>query len=516
MAAAERPWRVVPRDLFTFTTTELHELHVAVMVAFDETAVFQPSMNLEQVNAALEAVGWNDPVSDDQLHQVLAQLVRWRLLDAAQDHTARYATPDEFERRNLQWSLTPAGQAAVGGVLHALQLLRRSASLQPAVLDAIADGLGDLGRLLGTHGEEPRISTRLAEVEGHLQSLVENVRQFNTQLQRLLREDATSDEVFLDVKRRTVTYLEEYITGIERPTHRVATGIRDIEAIGASVLFDRALQGANLAPVPGLDPAPTWLAERVRRWAALRAWFAPADLSTPRIDALTGLARQAIIQLLRVLERRWESRRRAASIAEDFRALACWFATAATEEEAHRLFNAAFGLWPARHAHLLAEDHEAVPTTSGWCDAPPVVVAPALRTTGTLTNRGHVRPIADPAVVRARRQREQAEILARAEALRAGLVTNEPVRLSFFARLDRACFGELLELLGTALAAPVAGDGTRRGASIDGQVEVVLTDLGDGRTATIETDDGTLTGTDYEVTIEFADAPARVQEAAGG
>src|SRR5438876_893620 len=214
------------------------------------------------------------------------------------------ATPAEFERRNLQWSLTTQGQAAIGGVLHALDALRQVAGLQPAVIEAIADGLADLHDLARDPSTDAgRIATRLAEVESHLISLVTSVRQFNTQLQRLMRDDATSDEVFGEVKRRTVVYLREYIDGVERPTRRVQAGIERLVALGVEGVFDRALAGANLAPVPGADPGIAWRAERARRWDALRAWFAPEVVAEvpgapdvqPRIAALVGLAREAIL-----------------------------------------------------------------------------------------------------------------------------------------------------------------------------------------------------------------------------
>lgn len=40
-------------ELFRFTTTELRELHVAVMAAFEQSAVLAPALNLEGVRAAL-------------------------------------------------------------------------------------------------------------------------------------------------------------------------------------------------------------------------------------------------------------------------------------------------------------------------------------------------------------------------------------------------------------------------------------------------------------------------------
>lgn len=97
-----RPWRSVDPDLFRFATTELGGLHVAIMAAFEESAVLAPAMDLDAVRAALARAGWDEPTEDDTIARALAALIGWRLLEATQDHGARYATPEEFERKNLQ------------------------------------------------------------------------------------------------------------------------------------------------------------------------------------------------------------------------------------------------------------------------------------------------------------------------------------------------------------------------------------------------------------------------------
>lgn len=523
--AERRPWRQVDGDLFRFTTTELRELHVAVMSAFHEAAVLAPALNLDDVRTAVAAAGWDEPLTDDALHQVLESLVRWQLLDATQDHGAQYATPEEFERKNLQWSLTHRGESAIGGVLHALDALRRAVGLQPALLDAVGDALADLAALLAepltapSHSDvDARLHLRLADVEAHLAALVQSVRQFNGHLQRLLREDAVDDTVFLDVKRRTVTYLEEYVAGVERARRRLHAGIERVERLGLATLFDRALRGANLAPVAGVDPGPEWLADRARRWDALRAWFAGATDAAPRLDGLVGIARTAILELLRVLERRWDSRRRSTSVANDFRRLAALFATAPGDAEAHRLFCAAFGMWPSRHAHLPPPDGEARSSSTSWAVSTPVEVAPSLRTTGTVTNRGRVRPVADPAAVRAARLHAEAIALGAHEELRRMLATDGAVRLGTFGELPADAFAELLALLAAGLEAPLGADGARRTMSIDGRVEVVLVDPGDGRTATLTTVDGALHGPDLLVSITLhgaAPEPARLAGSEG-
>jgi len=509
-----RLWRGLDPDLFRFTTTDLRELHVALMTGFERASTLDPALNVDRVRQALASVGWDEPLEPEPLQRALASLVGWGLLEVTQDHGAHYASPEEFERKNLQWSLTPRGEAAVRGLLAALDALEHAVGLQPAVLDAIGDVLHELVTLLeGTRSDavDARTHVTLAQLEGLLTGLIGSVRQFNGHLQRLLRDDAVDDLVFSDVKHRTISYLQEYVAGVDRPQRRLQQGVERLGAIGTSVLFDRALAGANLAPVGLADPAPAWLAERQRRWDSLRAWFAPTDGAAPRIAGLLDVARTAIVELLRVLERRWDRRRRSASVAHDFRRLADWFAEVPGDAEAHQLFAAAFGLWPSRHAHLLAVDEAYVAPTRTWLEAPGVDVVPSLRTTGDLTNRGRTTPVRDPRLTRTLRQREQIRLLAEHEAVRATLRTDGRVRLSSFGRLDPTVFDELLELLGTALAASLDGSGCRRAMSQDGRAEVVLQDPHDGSRCVLRTVDGALRGPDLWVSIELPD-----EAAAGG
>lgn len=498
-----KAWRHVDGDLFQFATTDLHELRAAIMLVFDESSVLRPSLGFDEVLRGLREQGWDEPIEEARLQTSLAALVGWGLLDATQDHAARYSTPEEFEKKNLQWSLTPRGQAATAGFLRAFEVLRATVSLQPAVLDAMADGLIELRKLVTTDAAESRITTRLAEVEQHHESLVANVRQFNGQLQRLLREDAASDEVFQDVKQQTLAYLREYLRDLERPARRLARGIRALEEVGVTEMQERALVGANLAPTPGRDSWGTWLAERERRWKALTAWFAPKPGQAAQIESLRRVANQAILQLLRVLDRRWQARRRSASAERDFRVLAQCFGEASSEATAHQLFHAAFGLWSARHADLVEGDHFTSRDTS-WCDAPAAVVAPSLRASGTQTSRGRTRAVRDPSTLRAERQKRQAAELQRNAALRAQLVTAGVARLSAFGLLPPGPFAELLSLLAAALSSSPRSDGTRRATSDDGQVEIVLTNAQLGAApARLQTHDGVLLSPDYQVEIQL-------------
>ncbi|MFF8594845.1 TIGR02677 family protein [Streptomyces sp. NPDC015220] len=498
--------RRIPPEMFRFTTGERADLYGAVLDAFGVAGEhLETALGLDAVRERLRAVGWPAAVEDEELHETLRKLVQWKLLDVVHNHAENYRTAEEYERRNLQYSLTRRGEAALAGVRHALEVLASTGALQTAVLEAIADRLDELCLLFGEPASaDRRIFSTLRELEGHLEALVENTKAFNGELQRLLRAEGADLEVFREVKAATVAYLQEFLVNLDRRGQTVAAAVARVEEQGITVLRERALRGAELPPMAGEDPAAGWLESRRARWAGLRAWFLPDDGTRPRIDQLHDIARRAIVSLLQVLERINESRRRSSSAVQDFRELSRWFAAAPAEEDLHRLWAAAFGLGPARHAHLAHPDPELIPSSHSWSEAPPVEVSALLRTSGRTERFTRTARVRDVAAVRAERaERARAERAELACAWRV-LETDGPVRLSSFGALDPAVFDRLLDLLGRALSARPDASGLRRAMTGDGRVEIALSAPPDERTAVLRTTKGTLAGPDYVVHMTAA------------
>src|SRR5260370_31540725 len=194
-------------------------------------------------------------------------------------------------------------------------MLASTGALPTAVLDAISDRLGDLVHELEA-GTDRRIFSTLSELEPHLEALRSNTKQFNGELQRLLRADGTDLATFHEVKASTVAYLQEFLTNLDYRSHAIAERIRQVEFHGVGLMHKRALAGAELPQLSG-DPGPAWLQHRRIRWAGLRAWFLPEDATPARVGQLHDIARRAILTLLQALERITDSRRRRSSVAAD-------------------------------------------------------------------------------------------------------------------------------------------------------------------------------------------------------
>ncbi|MET7328437.1 TIGR02677 family protein [Nonomuraea sp. NPDC005650] len=499
----------VPPEMFRFTATDRSDLNTAVLYAFGEANErLETALTVDAVRERLRAVGWYAPVGEQELTTTLKQLALWGLLDVIFNHAGSFATAEEYERKNLRYSLTRRGEAAFAGVQHAMAMLASAGALQTAVLDAIADRLGELESLLRDPdpGRNRRIFASLRELEGHLDGLRDNTRQFNGELQRLLRVEGTDLTTFHEVKGATVAYLQEFVTQLEQRGDAVAAALHEVAGHGVGVLHARALDGADLPKVPGADHATPWLAARAAKWESLCLWFAPGEENpesggAPRVRRLHDVARRAIVSLLQVLDRITDSRRRSSSAAADFRTLARWFAGAPSEDDAHRLWDAAFGLGPARHAHLGHADAELIPAGVPWQEAEPVEVSALLRSRGRTERMGRTGKVRDVVALRAERRELAGKERAELEDAWSALATTGATRLSQLGELEHDTFGRLLDLLGRALAEPPDSTGFRRAVTSDGRVEIVLRAPDDGAVAVLRTSEGWFRGPDYLVDV---------------
>ncbi|WP_245733664.1 TIGR02677 family protein [Lentzea jiangxiensis] len=456
----------VPADLFRFTTTGHAELHTAVVRVFGvANERLETVLTADDVQQRLRSVGWSEQVADDELAASLTALRGWGLLDASRQ----------------QYGLTKLGEAAYAGLKHALETLTGSGSLQTAVLDAIANRLDELGKPLDDRGT----FTKLMELEGHLDTLKVNTTRFNADLQRLLRDEDADLATFQDLKRTTITYLRDFIADLDDRKQR----IRDaISAIDPAELHERARSGAG----PHLDPE-AWLRQRAANWTSLETWFDSAD-------ELQDVSRKAIVQLLRVLDRISEQRRKPTNTAADFRALARWFGRTGTEAEAHELFNAAFGLYSSRHAHLAHADGELIPSGEAWENTPPVPVSPQLRATGKQEHIGSTGKVRNVDEVRRNRRVQAEKERAELEHAWSQIKTDGAVRISTLTNLDHDTFHRLIDLVGRALGSDPDSTGTRTAGTSDGRMQINLRNARGW--ATMTTQKGTLSGPDYVIDVQ--------------
>jgi uncharacterized protein (TIGR02677 family) len=182
------------------------------------------------------------------------------------------------------------------------------------------------------------------------------------------------------------------------------------------------------------------------RWEGLVAWFRPGLGRPSGVEELAGATTSAIRDLMALLRRLTESATRPITRASELRHLARWFLRC-DAEEAHRLFDASFGLAQPIHLGAAVVDPDIDSGGASWWEADPVEVPVTLRRYGKRAAPPPPRPADDFSGVKeglaAEHGRYRAARLEAASGLGARPVEDR--------RLPRGEFTLLLELLDRGL-----------------------------------------------------------------
>ncbi|MGP4047677.1 TIGR02677 family protein [Streptomyces sp. 2A115] len=468
------------------------------------------------------------PADLDAVVKALDSLVEWGNLRADPD-TSRVTAVEDFYRKRFIYQLTQAGEAAELALSAYDEALGRRGALQAVALHDIITQLRALLVIAAEQEGEPdaaKAHLALSALTSRFEALAENARAFMGSLQRTIDLHDVEVEVFLAYKDRLIQYLERFIQDLITLGGRIALLIGELEEqgrVGGLLRLAAAREAADAAPDEAESAEARAYERWVGRWSGLAAWFVSADGRESQARLLRGRALGAIPQLLAVVRQLNERRAGRSDRSADFRTLARWFAEAPDDAARHRLWRAAFGLYPARHLTVDADtlDRRAahpVAAATPWAEAEPLRISPQLRRTGSYERRGKTRRVQD----RSEQRRRLADIAAKqAEeiaAARARLATDGTARLSVLGELDPLAFGLFLQLLGDALATWRPGMTATVATSNDGTMEIRLTALADGTTAEVRTPGGTFRGPDHlvEITDLTRTGQVRVDDTATG
>ncbi|HKV06777.1 MAG TPA: TIGR02677 family protein [Thermoanaerobaculia bacterium] len=498
--------------LFSYTVESLAPLYRAVMrLFFEAKARYRIQFRPDEVAAELHR-SFRGEIPEGGIDRALDQLVEWGNLRRAHD-AGRVATLEDFRRRHFIYQLTAAGEAAERAVGEVLEALEKSGSLQRVMLGTILRNLTGIRQEL--EAEEPapeRLFEHLFNVTEQFRALTENASTFLARLHEAIDQGEVHAEAFILYKQAVLEYLEQFLGELAETAPQITREIQGIEAAGSDRLIALAAR-ADAAPAPLGVQDPT---EGLRRkWNGIAAWFVGDGREPATVERLRAAARGAINRILLVLERLHEKRFRRVSRTADLLRLAVGFdrldGEAGGEERAHRLFQAVFCLFGARHLGGLDEDPDLVRPGVSWWEAPPVPVAPALRDTGRTTSLGRAAQIVDHSRVKrllVERHRRLREAQSAALARFAG---HGPLALADLPPLSPDEFSLLLSLLDRLLSASPGPGGLRRARSLDGRLRLRLEEPEPGALTVVETATGRLTLPAYVLTVEDVQAPTLAQ-----
>ena len=435
------------RDLFRYLTAEESADYLAIMDMFSATLL--TDLSAGEVAGQLSERGVN--LSTDTAEARCRQLADWgNLMPSIRD--ARVATVAEYIRSRSRYQVSK-----LGGRVHrqAVEILHASDGAREVARELLGQIVQSLDRILALldrgHADSDALDAEalageVTTVFSNQRLFTDSVRDFYAYLAGILSRYDLAGEEYAQFKELLLVYIDLITADVNRHAPAVAHRA-DLVLTQA----DRVLEA--LAILPGLTSPDGTQVERAEGrtrtdWEELAAWYdASHGASGP--EQLRGAAGQALGQLITNAKRLLDSSGTGFSRRADFLRLTRWFA-AADDERAHRLYDAAFGAYPARHLLFGPDepDPRVGPTTSWW-HAEPMPIPVSLRERGDRTMRGRSSRVPDPTADRLRltaeaeREAEQRQAAAAELALGGGL---------HGATISPAARDLLLDLVGALLA----------------------------------------------------------------
>lgn len=493
-----------------------------VLARLRTAGYFLPELNAEQDALTPEE-------RRQRLEEELERLVHYGNLAHGLD-LARATSLKDFHRTRYVYRLTAVGEAAHRAVLEVEATVGRSGSLQTAMLVRIREALEEIAQVMDAPSPKPELLFRLFhDLNAAFDTLTSEAGRFLTDLDRYTegqRPDGGSasppsvglmdEERFLLQKQAVLAYISGFVEQLRRLASAIGSNLTVVTTRNVECLLNIAVVAANLPPaLDGSDPIAAWLAEQHARWQGISCWFIGSAGSEPTVDRLRTLAVSAVVKLTRVLGRLNERRASMADRAADFRALARWFQHCPDEDAAQRLYQAAFGLYPARHLQLEEENPSEATTALSFWEAKPVSVPIRLRSHGQHSHAGRPTAVRDHSSdklwIAACRRRDRE---LREKAFQRFLAP-EPISVSELAVLEDGELDAFLVILGEGLSAARDGAGVRRARTPDGRyiVTLELPPEADREMVILVTPRGRLRCRDYRIRVErrFPASPMKAE-----
>jgi uncharacterized protein (TIGR02677 family) len=310
---------------------------------------------------------------EEQLHQQLAQLVKWNNLIARQDMT-NAKTIEEYKKKRFRYQCTPY-TVEIERMLVQLEKLGDTfqGSLERSQFDRLFQSLTSLQTELNQDLEKsPEEYMRIWEdVFRYFQTIRTSTADYIAYINSEQTDQRMQTEAFLVYKNQFTTYLRDFIVSLQKTSLQIQQVLRELTSERLQVLFQRLIE--HRGAIPRLEDVSVttneWLTEYEEYWVSLRRWFLGSSVQQSELDILQGQTNEMIRRMTRYVQRIGERQQHFRSRKKDYLLLSKWFSDCQDQEEAHKLSSVVFGSMTIQHLQLEEGTTENLHVDT-WDDSP--------------------------------------------------------------------------------------------------------------------------------------------------
>ncbi len=293
---------------------------------------------------------------EEQLHQQLAQLVKWNNLIARQD-MANAKTIEEYKKKRFRYQCTPY-TVEIERMLVQLETIGDTfqGSLERSQFDRLLQALITLQNELNLELIKPAEEyMRIWEdVFRYFQSIRTSTADYIAYINSEQTDQRMQTEAFLVYKNQFTTYLRDFIVSLQKTSLQIQQRLGELSLAKLQSYFQKLIE--HRRSIPRLEDISSssaeWLVEYEEYWDSLRSWFLGSGTQQSELEVLQWQTNEMIRRMTRYVQRIGERQQHFRSRKKDYLHLAKWFAESQNLEEAHKISSVVFGAMTIQHLQL--------------------------------------------------------------------------------------------------------------------------------------------------------------------
>ena len=320
---------------------------------------------------------------EEQLHQQLAQLVKWNNLTARQDMT-NAKTIEEYKKKRFRYQPTPY-TIEIERMLIALEKNDGETfqgSLERSQFDKLLQALNHLQKELEhelVKGTEAYMGL-WEDIFRYFQTIRTSTADYIAYINSEQTNQRMQTDAFLIYKNQFTTYLRDFIVSLQKTSLQISERLIEMPPGRLNQFFQKLVE--HRRSIPRMEDVnlsfEEQLVEYQEYWSSLTKWFIGTGSQQSELDILQLQTNEMIRRMTRYVQRIGERQQHFRSRKNDYLHLAKWFSDCSDLDEAHKISSVVFGAMTIQHLQFDQDTTDNIHLDT-W-DEPPVQVTVKPRT----------------------------------------------------------------------------------------------------------------------------------------
>lgn len=348
----------------------------------------------EEVLDYMRSVPHYEHYEEEQLLVQLAQLVKWKNLNARQDMT-NAKTIEEYKKKRFRYQSTPY-TIEIERMVATLEKKSGESfggSLEKSQFDRLLESVNKLDHELKSGlSESPETYMLLWEDLLHyFRTIRTSTADYIAYINSEQTDQRMQSEAFLVYKSQFTTYLRDFIVSLQKTSFQISDQLERMDQQVVEPFFDKLADHKRQIPrleEIGEEMVLEWYQEFHDFWRVMRSWFIGSVSQSSELEMLQLQTNEMIRRITRYVQRMSERHHSHHSRKKDYLHLAGLFSGSRSMEDAHQLSAVVFGSMTIRHLKIEEDTTENI-HSDVWEEEPIILpIKPRIRTYKEKTKPG--------------------------------------------------------------------------------------------------------------------------------